>query len=226
MVRVHVICEGQTEEMFVKELLQPEFFPKGIYLNPMLVGKPGHKGGNFKFERLFTDVRNHLLGDRTSYCTTFFDFYGLPTSFSGKSTAADLTDIESKAETVREALYQALAEKLGDEVMRRFIPFVQMYEFEALLFSDPATFAESIGKPELKQALLDISAEFTTPEHINDSPQTAPSKRIEQLIRGYEKPTMGNLAAIGIGLASMRQQCKIFNQWLDRLENLTLTPIA
>ena len=49
MVRVHVICEGQTEEMFVKELLQPEFFPKGIYLNPMLVGIPGHKGGNFKF---------------------------------------------------------------------------------------------------------------------------------------------------------------------------------
>ena len=130
MVRVHVICEGQTEEMFVKELLQPEFFPKGIYLNPMLVGKPGHKGGNFKLERLFTDVRNHLLSDRTSYCTTFFDFYGLPTSFPGKSTAADLTDIESKAETVREALYQALAEKLGDEAMRRFIPFVQMYEFE------------------------------------------------------------------------------------------------
>lgn len=107
--------------------------------------------------------------------------------------------------------------------MRRFIPFVQMYEFEALLFSNPTAFAESIGKPELKQALLGISAEFATPEHINDSPQTAPSKRIEQLIRGYEKkPTMGNLAAIGIGLASMRQQCKIFSQWLDCLENLTL----
>lgn len=147
MVRVHVICEGQTEEMFVKELLQPEFFPKGIYLNPMLVGKPGHKGGNFKFERLFTDVRNHL-------------------------------------------------------------------------FSDPAAFAESIGKSELKQSLLDISAEFATPEHINDRPQTAPSKRIEQLISGYEKPTMGNLAAINIGLASMRQQCKIFSQWLGRLEEL------
>src|SRR5690625_4898640 len=146
MVRVHVICEGQTEEMFVKELLQPEFSPKGIYLNPMLVGKPGHKGGNFRFERLFTDVRNHLLGDRTSYCTTFFDFYGLPTSFPGKSAAVNLADVESKAKTVREALYQALAEKLGDEAMRRFIPFVQMYEFEALLFSDPAAFAESIDR--------------------------------------------------------------------------------
>ena len=223
MIRVHVICEGQTEEMFVKELLQPEFSAKSIYLNPMLVGKPGHKGGNFKFERLLTDVRNHLLSDRASYCTTFFDFYGLPTSFPGKSVATNLADIESKAETVKAALCQALAEKLGEEVMRRFIPFVQMYEFEALLFSNPTAFAESIGKPELKQALLGISAECATPEHINDSPQTAPSKRIEQLIRGYEKkPTMGNLAAIGIGLASMRQQCKIFSQWLDCLENLTL----
>src|SRR5690625_4786321 len=174
MVRVHVICEGQTEEMFVKVLLQPEFTPKGIYLNPMLVGKPGHKGGNFKIERLFTDVRNHLLSDRTSYCTTFFDFYGLPATLPGKNDAVGLAAVEGKAETVREALRQALTEKLVDDVIRRFIPFVQMYEFEALLFSDPAVFAESIGKSELKQQLLDISAKFSTPEHINDSPQTAP----------------------------------------------------
>src|SRR5699024_12774972 len=97
MVRVHVICEGQTEEMFVKELLQPEFSPKGVYLNPMLVGKAGHNGGNSRFERLFTDVRHHLLHDRTRYCTTFFDFYGLSTSLHVHSTAVILADIDSNA---------------------------------------------------------------------------------------------------------------------------------
>ena len=44
MIRVHVICEGQTEEMFVNELLAPAMLPKGIQLIPALVGKPGHKG--------------------------------------------------------------------------------------------------------------------------------------------------------------------------------------
>ena len=67
MIRVHVICEGQTEEMFVNELLQPVFFSKGIHLIPSLVGKPGHKGGNFKFDRLYPDVKNRLLGDRSCY---------------------------------------------------------------------------------------------------------------------------------------------------------------
>ena len=72
MTRVYVICEGQTEEMFVNELLQPMFSNQGVYLMPSLIGKPGHKGGNFKFERLCTDVRNYLLNDKNSYCTTFF----------------------------------------------------------------------------------------------------------------------------------------------------------
>ncbi|AKX54394.1 hypothetical protein AKN90_00635 [Thiopseudomonas alkaliphila] len=221
MIRVHVICEGQTEEMFVKELLQPEFSAKSIYLNPMLVGKPGHKGGNFKFERLLTDVRNHLLSDRSSYCTTFFDFYGLPASFSGKSVATNLADIESKAETVRAALCQALAEKLGEEVMRRFIPFVQMYEFEALLFSDPAAFAKGIDREHLIQSLTKIAEQFVSPEHINNSPQTAPSKRIEALISDYEKPLMGTLAALEVGIRVMREKCLLFNAWLTQLEQLS-----
>ena len=84
MIRVHVICEGQTEEMFVNEILAAEFYPKGIYLVPALIGKPGHKGGNLKYGRLLSDVRARLLGDATAYCTTFFDFYGLPEDFPGK----------------------------------------------------------------------------------------------------------------------------------------------
>lgn len=56
MIRVHVICEGQTEEMFINEVLAPAFHHLGIYLVPALIGKPGHKGGNFRFERLLTDL--------------------------------------------------------------------------------------------------------------------------------------------------------------------------
>ncbi|NLY14761.1 MAG: DUF4276 family protein [Gammaproteobacteria bacterium] len=220
MIRVHVICEGQTEEMFVNELLQPVFIPKGIFLLPALVGKPGHKGGNFKFERLYADVEKRLLGDTTSFCTTFFDYYGLPQSFPGKSADDSHTDIASKADAIQHAMTLELSKKLGDDAMRRFIPFVQMYEFEALLFSDPVAFAKGIDKSELEIQLAKIAEQFETPEHINNSPDTAPSKRIEALIPGYEKPILGSLAALEVGLQAIRSSCPLFNSWLEKLEAL------
>ena len=222
MIRVHVICEGQTEEMFVNELLVPTFLAKDLLLVPALIGRPGHKGGNFKFERLQTDVKNRLLGERTAYCTTFFDYYGLPQSFPGKDIHNSQVDIVAKATRVQDAMTAKLTRLIGDDAMRRFIPFVQMYEFEALLFSDPIAFARGISNEHLSQNLTDIAEQFDSPEHINNSPQTAPSKRIEGLIRGYEKPLMGTLAALEVGLDSMRQNCELFDNWLKQLEKLTV----
>lgn len=221
MIRVHVICEGQTEEMFVNELLQPTFFAKNIILVPALVGKPGRKGGNFKFERLHADVEKRLLGDSTAYCTTFFDYYGLPQSFPGKNTYAADADIQNKALAVEEAMTKELQRLLGENPMRRFIPFVQMYEFEALLFSNPIAFAEGIDRAHLAKPLQAIAEQFTSPEHINDSPHTAPSKRIEALMSDYEKPLMGTLAALEVGLRAMREKCTLFDAWLKRLEGLS-----
>lgn len=222
MMRVHVICEGQTEEMFVNELLVPTFLAKGLLLVPALIGRPGHKGGNFKFDRLQTDVKNRLLGERTAYCTTFFDYYGLPQSFPGKDIHDSQVDIVTKATSVQDAMTTELTRLIGVDAMRRFIPFVQMYEFEALLFSDPIAFARGVSNEHLSQDLTDIAKKFDSPEHINNSPQTAPSKRIEGLIKGYEKPLMGTLAALEVGLDSMRQNCELFDNWLRQLESLTV----
>ena len=113
MIRVHVICEGQTEEAFVKELLVDSFLAKGILLLPALIGKPGHKGGNFKFDRLLPEVKNRLLGDKDCYCTTFFDFYGLPETFPGKREVNCNDSIERKSTKVNDALVTKLTEKLG-----------------------------------------------------------------------------------------------------------------
>ena len=126
MIRVHVICEGQTEEAFVNNLLLEPLMARGIQLIPALIGKPGHKGGNFKFQRLLPDVRNRLMNDRQAYCTTFFDFYGLPEEFPGKNICLPTASISEKAEAVQHALVEKLTEALGVDVMRRFIPFVQM----------------------------------------------------------------------------------------------------
>jgi len=220
VTRVHIICEGQTEEMFVKELLYDFFAPGGIYLTPSLIGKPGHKGGDFRFERLRIDVQNRLLGDETAYCTTFFDFYGLPTDFPGKEDALKLVSIEDKAKRMHDATIKELESSVNSNALRRFIPYIQMYEFEALLFSDPQGLAEGINAPHFAGYFQNIRDKFKSPEWINDSPDTAPSKRIKQVVRGYEKPLLGSLAALEIGLSKMRNECALFNLWLKRIESL------
>ncbi|WP_248748604.1 DUF4276 family protein [Pseudomonas sp. MWU15-20650] len=224
MIRVHVICEGQTEEMFINEVLAQAFYHLDIYLMPALIGKPGHKGGNFRFERLLTDVEKRLLGDRQAYCTTFFDFYGLPEEFPGKAHAAVKNSMDEKADCLLQAMVERLANELGDEAMRRFIPYVQMYEFEGLLFSCPRRLASGINQPALEERFMHIRNEFETPETINNSPMTAPSKRLQSLYAGYDKPLHGSLAAIEIGLPAIREQCSRFDNWLSEME--ALQPLA
>lgn len=220
MTRIHVICEGQTEEMFINEVLSEFFRPKDIYLLPALIGNPGHKGGNFKFDRLFSDVQTRLLGDTTSFCTTLFDFYRLPEEFPGKAEAKDCVGMAKKADCLQNALIKQLRKKLEEEPLRRFIPYVQMYEFEALLFSDPAGLARGIDQLDLATALQKVRSAFITPEEINNSPTTAPSKRIEKLYPAYEKPIHGSLSAIEIGLKTIRRECHRFDAWLSCLEGL------
>ena len=219
MIRLHVICEGQTEEAFVKELLIPRFRQKGIELIPGLIGKPGHKGGNVNIQRLEKDVRIRLLTERTAFVTTFFDFYGLSMDFPGKAEAARCVSVQDKAACVQSAMVRELGKSLDENALWRFIPYVQMYEFEALLFSHPAALAKGLDRPDLESALQRIRDAFDSPEQINDSPVTAPSKRILRLIPGYQKPLNGVIAALEIGLLTIRQECEHFSAWLTRLES-------
>jgi hypothetical protein len=221
VIRVHVICEGQTEETFVNEVLYDCLFPKGIHLIPSLVGKPGHKGGDLRRDRLLTDVRTRLFKETHAYCTTFFDFYGLPADFPGKVAASGQRDCRNRAEVLQNALYEDFKQQLGEDVVRRFIPYVQMHEFEGLLFSDTAAFAQGIGQNSLAGRLRSIRDSFASPEDINDSPLNAPSKRITQLFPGYEKPLYGSLCAVEIGLDAIRRECSHFDAWIGRLEALT-----
>jgi Domain of unknown function (DUF4276) len=220
MIRVNIICEGQTEETFTQEVLYHFFMTKSIYLNPILIGKPGQKGGNFTFGRLLKDIRP-ALGDSTAYCTTLFDFYGLPNDFPGKAKTKTLTNIADRAQCVMKAVVEALqATNISPDALRRFIPYVQMYEFEGLLFSDCSSLASAISQPQLASDFQKIRELFPSPEDINDSPMTAPSKRISKIYPRYDKPLHGSLAMIEIGIKAVRQECKLFDRWLQTLEEL------
>ena len=214
MVRVHVLVEGQTEEAFVGRILQFHFNRHNIYLYPRLVGKPGHRGGIGEYQRAKRDILATLKQDASAFCTTMFDYYGMPGSWPGRETAAgDPEAIE------QEILADISAEMGGGFNLARLIPYVQMHEFEALLFSNPKVLAaglESVDESSIPQ----IRDQFANPEEIDDSQQTAPSRRIARLDCSYQKVNDGVVIAKKIGVDTMRATCPHFNQWIGRLEAL------
>jgi hypothetical protein len=219
MVRVHVLVEGEAEETFAREVLSPYFGPHGIYLLPRRLGKRGHKSGVCKYPRAQREILLTLKQDARAFCTTMFDYYGMPPDWPKRKEAGSKPFAE-RGILVEEAMLVDISSQLGGGFDRsRFIPYVQMHEFEALLFSDPKVLA---GVLELTDdaPIRRITDQFTSPEEINDGQQTAPSKRIRGLNPGYAKVLDGVRISQRIGLQTMRTECPHFNGWIQTLEAL------
>lgn len=219
MVRVHVFVEGQTEKMFVQSILVPYLARNEIYLFPRQLGKPRHKRGICEYRLARRDILATLKQETHTFCTTMFDYYGMPNSWPQRE-AARRCPFPQKSVAVEGAILADIAGELSEGFdCSRLIPYVQMHEFEALLFSDPKTLADGLDLSD-ESEVQRIRAAFASPEEINDSEQTAPSKRIMALYAGYSKVTDGILIAQKIGLDAMRAECPHFNEWLQKLETL------
>ena len=178
------------------------------------------RGGIKKWESVRGGILNHLKQDRGVLVTTMVDYYGLPHTWPGRAKAASLP-FPNCATAVERELFNNVRRQLGSSpASDRFMPYVVMHEFEGLLFSDPDGFGRGIGRRDLAPQIRAIREEYGTPEEINDSPDTAPSKRIRDLVQGYQKPFQGLLAVREIGLDAIRQECPMFSRWIERLEKL------
>ena len=224
MVEVFVIAEGQTEEQFIKRLVAPALRHLQIYVKPVpLPTSKDAQGGAVTFQRLQFHVANKAKQNPNAVLSTFIDLYALNTDFPGIDEAAKKTDVYAKAEYLETRLHEVLVKHIGCRP-GRFIPHIQPYEFEGLLFSDVSALAATEPKwntriPELEK----IRKSFDTPEHINDSYETKPSKRLEKLLKPkYHKTRHGPLAAEHITLATMERECAHFREWMDRLRGLIL----
>lgn len=202
MTRVAIWVEGPTEREFVQHPLTEYLMPRGIYVFPRDLG------GNVSVERLAHYMRNSL---RDFDCvSSLVDFYGFRRK--GNATPNELED--RIRETINRRTNIALSEI-------SIIPYIQRHEFEGLLFSQVDAFSEvMLASEDNVRRLRQIRLSFPTPEDINDSAETAPSKRIMQAIPRYDKRVYGRLIAESIGLDSIRAECPRFNQWLTRLESL------
>ncbi len=226
MTRLLVHVEGETEESFVNDVLAPFLYGCGFSkIGVRLIGNARQRtrrGGIRSWDVVQREIIRHLREDRECIASTMVDYYGMPSrgasAWPGRAKASALA-FPQRAATVEEALAEDVGSNMGKGFdSRRFIPYVMMHEFEALLFSDCLTFANSIDHANLASSFQAIRDDFPTPEAIDDSPDTAPSKRIIKLTPVYQKRLHGTLAALGIGLPKMRDECPHFADWLLRLK--------
>ncbi len=228
-IRLHVLVEGQTEEGFVNRILGPDLAASGVFVDAhrITTGRRHgeiHRGGFVQYDHLARDLSLWMKQDQSkdSWFTTMVDFYRLPTDFPGLAGLSQHLPTAGRIRRLEAALADDVAQRLNSlPVCSRFIPYIQLHEFEALLFSAPTAFVEAFPDDEgLVKGVTAIRNQFATPEDIDEGPTTTPSKRILNLVRDYQKPVAGLLIAERIGLAVMRSACPHFDEWLTRLAAL------
>jgi len=211
------IVEGRTEQVFIERVLAPYLAIKNIFIQATQISKPGQKGGDVKFSRAEKDIGNFLKQRSDTYVTQFFDYYGLKEwpklEMIGTHSHIEIANILNNS-----AAEQIQKNYASQQASRRFIPYMAMHEFETLLFSDEQILATALNVGIDK--INAIIEECGEPEKINNSQETAPSKRLNKLkLTGkFRKTTEGIDIAEQIGIDKMRARCPLFNEWLNQLE--------
>ena len=203
----------------MKTVLAPHLGTQGIFLNAHRITTGRSKltvfcGGISGLSQLRTDLQRWMKQEHKpeDWFTSMIDFYALPNDFPGYGDCIGRADAVKRVECLEERI-------LRDLPHPRFIPYIQLHEFEALLFAEPRKFEVAFpGESKVASQLEHIRNAFPTPEDIDDRPELAPSKRILSLLPGYRKTVAGPLIIQHIGLARLREECPHFNQWIDRIE--------
>jgi hypothetical protein len=225
MPRLYLFAEGQTELTFADTVLKPHLGNLGVYLHhPVLIAhgrKKGkvHRGGGRRYVPMKNDILRFLAQERGGdvFFTTMIDLYAIHTEFPWLAEAEKLRQSPDKRV---EALEHSFANDIGD---RRFVPYIQLHEYEAYLFSEVTWFGYFYDHHEKQIAALKAIADsYATPELIDDGQHSAPSKRIIAEFPDYEgaKSAVGPQVAELIGLDVIRGKCPHFAAWVSRLEQL------
>jgi Domain of unknown function (DUF4276) len=223
-IRLYLAVEGETELKFANETLKPHLARFNVEVRPRMIltnRKLGVRGGALGYQRLKRDALRLMKDDDNAEArfSTMIDLYALPKDFPGWAAAAKKsTPLHRVAE-----LEKSLAQQFASQ---RFIPYLQLHEFETLLYCDLRQVSSRIEETAPAISALEAEvARFSSPEDINDGEQTAPSKRLIKHVPRYAKlkVVIGATAAGAIGIKTLRVRCPHFGQWLTQLENLGST---
>ncbi|MCD8287785.1 MAG: DUF4276 family protein [Porphyromonadaceae bacterium] len=225
---LNILCEGQTEENFVSKVLKPYLKASEIIVKPQLLvtsRKKKTEGGLFSYRQAKRDLilwfkQVSQRKSETHYFTTMLDLYELPNDFPGVQEAQSIADSYTKVQRIEKAFADDIQMQIA-----RFIPYIQLHEFEALLFCDIEKLKDRY--PGCKNEIDCLKQELTTkfhdkPELVNSGQDTAPSKRIIQAIEGtrkyhYNKPNSGAYVTAAIGMEALMSKCPHFAGWVEKL---------
>jgi len=214
MKRLYVLCEGQTEEDFVNIILNPYLQNAGILTTPIVcmtkrTSMKKYKGGVSNFNKIKKELQR-LCGEHPNeMVTTMFDLYAFP--YDALPLESIPNDVYEKAQRIENAITKEIGNRFGNMVFN-----LVLHEFEGLLFSDVSAFG-SIADNEAVSALRKVRTAVQTPEHIDESPETAPSKHIGRAIPDYSKVSDGIDIAEQIGIDKVKSECRHFASWLAKL---------
>lgn len=221
MKRLFIYVEGQTEEAFVSSLLFTHFLTFKMSVTPILArtkrtrSGATFKGGITSYAQTRQDIQR-LLGDTSiSAVTTLIDYYNLPQTFPGMDDRPEGSCYERARH-----LEDALAREINHP---RFLPFLTLHEFEALLFAEPDEIDGAFPDNRQSGKLAQDVARFVSPEEINEGNTTHPAARILRYYDNYAKPLHGPLIAQRIGLATIRSKCAHFRDWMEQLESIGMS---
>lgn len=227
MKYLQMIVEGSSEENFVNDVLQNHFEKFEVYVSVRKIktgwdkinNRPA-KGGLLKYCKFKNDVLRWIQSDRgrpNTFYTSFIDLYAFPKD----PESPYILSIQQIIDPYRKVI--ELEKAIGKDMDHpSFIPYVQLHEFEAFLLVNPDRLL--VMYPDSKTGIERLKRDIgdTNPEEVNESRETAPSKRIIKYLPDYEgqKAQVGPMVAEDIGLIELMEKCSHFNEWITKLENL------
>ena len=214
---LYILCEGQTEEAFIKTVLYDYFANLNIYVIPIIcstkrIQSRQHKGGVTSYSTIKTELYKLSQSHKNEFITTMFDYYAMPDDTPYIDCVEP--DIYKRINIIENAINQDIGQ---NNCKFNFM----LHEFEAILFSNPNAFSilTNIDTNTIIQSIQTIKGQFDTPEHINNFKETAPSKRILKLIPSYAKVKDGVRISSTIGIDTIMQECLHFKKWIDFIKN-------
>lgn len=214
--RLHILCEGQTEENLANETLRPYFASARAYVTVSVLNTrrtaagPNSKGGVGRWSSLERDIRLLAKDSSIDVLTTLVDYYGAPSDAPGMKNRPRGTAYDRVAH-----VESAMARAVDDP---RFLPHLVLHETEAWVIACAETLGELVEKPKLSDSLRALAERAGGPELVNDGPDTAPSKRISGLHPTYRKTRDGPDTVHLAGVEQVRLRCPHADAWFRAVE--------
>ena len=229
-VSLYVICEGQSENAFIREILIPyigestdwkvDLRPTTIITSFNRASGRVYRGGVSNYPKVKSEIIKWM--NNGNYVTSMVDYYGLPDDFPGIQNVNENLDDYDKVKMIEKALLDDIIGDGENFSKDHFIPYIQLHEFEALMFADLSVLKKYYLSDEEQRAIDGLITETSClmPEKIDNGIETAPSKRLKKTIN-YRKGSSVVYPLKEIGIDRIREKCPHFDEWIELIKDLS-----